>query len=533
MPEIQTEMSCKSGVLEGETVTGMAYNVNKHPNELKPHPINTDIYGTESADLDLVESIRKKGILESVVIKEDNTILSGHRRWVASKELNLKSIPCRVLAFDNNLDEEEALIEFNRQRIKNFTQTMKESEYLLHIEKERAEQRRKATQTTDGKMKSVPVTPTLVEPSKTEIKRSERESSTIVAEKVGMKRENFNKARKVWEAAKIGNEVAIEAVKKLDEKTTTINQAFTKVKYRDDGNSKTSSFGTIDRVGHDATAYYDRNVNADANNENVLNEIGVPQPRLSSEESKGTIASDVCYISSSTNMKEVPTNSIHLVITSPPYNVGKDYDDDLTLKEYLKLLTDVFTETYRVLVVGGRVCVNVANIGRKPYIPLNCYVAYIMRQIGFHQRGEIIWDKGASAGSSAAWGSWQSASNPSLRDVHEYILVFSKGEYGREQGESTITRDEFLEYTKSIWSFTAASAKRIGHPAPFPLELPKRLIKLYSYKGDIVLDPFIGSGQTAIAAVECNRHYIGYDISSEYVDLANKRIKEGKSVAPD
>jgi site-specific DNA-methyltransferase (adenine-specific) len=151
-----------------------------------------------------------------------------------------------------------------------------------------------------------------------------------------------------------------------------------------------------------------------------------------------------------------------------------------------------------------------------------------MLEIGFLMRGEIIWDKAASAGSSTAWGSWKSATNPVMRDVHEYILVFSKGSMGRsgEGRTSTITRDEFLEYTKSIWGFPAESAKRVGHPAPFPEELPRRLIQLYTFEGDIVLDPFCGSGTTCVAALKSNRHYIGFDNSEEYVKLSRERISQ-------
>ena len=151
-----------------------------------------------------------------------------------------------------------------------------------------------------------------------------------------------------------------------------------------------------------------------------------------------------------------------------------------------------------------------------------------MLEIGFLMRGEIIWDKAASAGSSTAWGSWLSASNPALRDVHEYILVFSKGTM-RRQGdgkESTISRDEFLEYTKSLWTFPTESAKRVGHPAPFPVELPYRLIQLYTFEGDVVLDPFCGSGTTCVAALKTNRHYIGFDNNLEYVELAERRIAD-------
>ena len=157
---------------------------------------------------------------------------------------------------------------------------------------------------------------------------------------------------------------------------------------------------------------------------------------------------------------------------------------------------------------------------------MHTYVIEEMHALGFLMRGEIIWHKAAGAGSSTAWGSWMSASNPTLRDVHEYILVFSKGSMGRSvKGESSITRDEFLEYTKSVWSFQPASAKKVGHPAPFPVELPYRLIQLYSFKGDVVLDPFCGSGTTCLAALQTGRHYVGFDVSEEYVELARRRLE--------
>jgi len=228
-------------------------------------------------------------------------------------------------------------------------------------------------------------------------------------------------------------------------------------------------------------------------------------------------------------MSDLPDNSVHLMVTSPPYNVGKDYDDDLTLAEYLSFLKRVWAETYRVLVPGGRACINVANLGRKPYIPLHAFIIHDMNEIGFLMRGEIIWDKGASASSSTAWGSWQSASNPTLRDIHEYILVFSKGNFRRDKlvGKSdTISKEEFLEFTKSVWSFAARSAKKIGHPAPFPIELPYRLIQLYTFQDEVVLDPFMGSGQTALAALKAGRHYVGYETNGEYLELAQKRISE-------
>lgn len=237
---------------------------------------------------------------------------------------------------------------------------------------------------------------------------------------------------------------------------------------------------------------------------------------------------DQIFHHSSEIMDELPDCSVHLMVTSPPYNVGKDYDEDLSLEEYLSFLNTIWKEVYRVLVPGGRACVNVANLGRKPYIPLNGFIAKDMARLGFLMRGEIIWNKAASASTSTAWGSWQSATNPTLRDTHEYILVFSKGSFRREKmdgRESTISKDEFLEFTKSVWEFSSESARKVGHPAPFPVELPYRLIQLYTFLGEVVLDPFMGSGQTALAALKTGRHYLGYEINDEYLNLANQRIQ--------
>ena len=283
--------------------------------------------------------------------------------------------------------------------------------------------------------------------------------------------------------------------------------------------TKTSAFGTVGRINHDSTEFYKGKLyaNQEPTKPETWIENHIPPENL-----------DQLYCSSSEKMSEIPDSSIHLMITSPPYNAKKEYDDDLSLDEYRELLHNVFAETYKKLVTGGRACINIANLGRKPYIPLHSYIIEDMLEIGYLMRGEIIWDKAASAGSSTAWGSWLSAANPVLRDVHEYILVFSKDAFSRQRNEkeNTISKDEFLKCTKSVWKFDSESAKRIGHPAPFPEELPHRLIQLYTFKGDVVLDPFCGSGTTCLSAAKSDRHYIGYDIEEEYIKLANERIKQ-------
>ena len=283
--------------------------------------------------------------------------------------------------------------------------------------------------------------------------------------------------------------------------------------------TSTSAFGTIGRINHDSSEFYKGKLYADQK---------LPEPDEWIENTIPDEHLNRLYCKSSEKMCDIPDSSIHLMVTSPPYNAKKEYDDDLSLEEYKQLLHSVFSETYKKLVTGGRACINIANLGRKPYIPLHSFIIEDMLEIGYFMRGEIIWDKGLSAGSSTAWGSWLSAANPVLRDIHEYILVFSKDSFSRKRNnkENTISKADFLAWTKSIWTFPSVSAKRIGHPAPFPEELPHRLLQLYTFEGDIVLDPFCGSGTTCLSALKSGRHYIGYDIEEKYIDLAHERINE-------
>lgn len=276
----------------------------------------------------------------------------------------------------------------------------------------------------------------------------------------------------------------------------------------------TSSFGTSVREGHDASAFYGR---------------GLTDAVFDTDDACGELPRRLrnrVFERSSEAMVELPDASVALMVTSPPYHVGKDYDTDTTYDEFLAMLTRVLSETHRVLEPGGRAAINVANLGRRPYLPLSHHVTGIMCGLGFHMRGEIIWRKAAGASGSCAFGSFRSAANPVLRDVHEYVLVFSKGRMDRvRRGENTIGRDEFLRDTLSIWDIPPESARRVGHPAPFPVELPRRLIELYTYRGDVVLDPFMGAGSTAVAAVETDRAWVGYEISRPYARLTRARAR--------
>lgn len=275
--------------------------------------------------------------------------------------------------------------------------------------------------------------------------------------------------------------------------------------------TQTTSFGVGRRESHDSTPYYERAIGAVVESKDRV----VATPRNVDE----------IFVRSAERMDEVEDSSVALMVTSPPYHVGKSYDTDASFDEYLDLVEAVLAETYRKLQPGGRAVVNVANLGRRPYVPLSHLVTARMLKIGYYMRAEIIWQKAKGAGGNCAWGSWRSAANPVVRDVHEYCLCFSKGRFQRvRKGKNTIERDEFLESTLSVWDIQPESARSVGHPAPFPIELPRRFIELYTYEDDVVLDPFIGSGSTAIAALRSGRRYVGYETNDEYVALAQARL---------
>jgi site-specific DNA-methyltransferase (adenine-specific) len=206
--------------------------------------------------------------------------------------------------------------------------------------------------------------------------------------------------------------------------------------------------------------------------------------------------------------------------------------------EYIEMLTGVLAVCVPKLESGGRIAVNVANLGRKPYRSLSADVVRILQdELGLLMRGEVIWQKAKGAGGSCAWGSYRSPQNPVLRDVTERVIIASKGRFDRAikrderqamglPFEATIETEEFLEATLDIWEIPSESARKIGHPAPFPIALPRRLIDLYTYRDDLILDPFIGSGTTALAAIETGRHYVGFDTDDGYLAIARQRIAE-------
>jgi site-specific DNA-methyltransferase (adenine-specific) len=293
--------------------------------------------------------------------------------------------------------------------------------------------------------------------------------------------------------------------------------------------TSTSAFGVSKRESHDAAGFYRR----------------FSRPELSSDSEVGSFrAVDKLIVGDARHMDEIPDSSVALVVTSPPYFAGKEYEEALgeegvpaTYLDFLELLRQVFGECARKLEPGGRIAVNVANLGRRPYRSLSADVIGILQDdLRLLLRGEIIWVKQRGSSGSCAWGSFQRPGNPVLRDLTERVVVASKGRFDRAvparerahrglPSESSMTRDDFMENTLDVWEIPAESATHVGHPAPFPIELPARLIELYTYRGDLVLDPFAGSGTTAMAAVRAGRHYAGYDLDESYIRLAETRVE--------
>ncbi|HEY4928187.1 MAG TPA: site-specific DNA-methyltransferase [Acidimicrobiales bacterium] len=298
----------------------------------------------------------------------------------------------------------------------------------------------------------------------------------------------------------------------------------------------TSAFGVGRREGHDASAFYAR----------------FTPPRLSDDDVIARPAAlDTMWVGDARDMDaygSVADGSVALVVTSPPYFAGKQYEQAMGVDhvpadfaDYLGMLHDVFAQCLAKLEPGGRIAVNVANLGRKPYRSLAADVIDLLEGLGYLLRGEIVWQKSHAAGGSCAWGTYQRPGNPVLRDVSERIVVASKGRFDRATPaderaraglphEGTMTMDEFVDATTDVWDLPAESATRVGHPAPFPVELPRRLIELYTYRGDLVLDPFMGSGSTAVAAVRTERHFVGFDTDPDYVALTSRRVAEERAI---
>lgn len=297
--------------------------------------------------------------------------------------------------------------------------------------------------------------------------------------------------------------------------------------------SFTSRFGVSKRESHDATDFYARFTAPELSSDNTV--ARQPEDML-----------DRIFSGDARQMNDVQNGSVALVVTSPPYFVGKEYEEHLghgvvpaTYFEYLQMLEDVFAECVKKLEPGGRIAVNVANLGRRPYRSLSSDVITILQdRLRLLLRGEIIWMKARGTSGNCAWGSFQKPANPVLRDVTERVIVASKGRFDRalkvrerkEQGLPSggrpIRKDEFFEATTDVWEIPPENATRVNHPAPFPVDLPGRLIRLYTYERDLVLDPFMGSGTTAVAALLEKRHFVGYETEAAYKVRAEERIEK-------
>jgi DNA modification methylase len=230
-----------------------------------------------------------------------------------------------------------------------------------------------------------------------------------------------------------------------------------------------------------------------------------------------------------TGMKSLKPNSVDLVVTSPPYNFDmnySDYDDKKKWDEYFKRMSEFAEVLFEKVKVGGRVAINIQPLF-SDFVPSHHYISEIFRAAGFKWRNEILWEKNNYNCKFTAWGSWKSASNPYFKYTWEFIEVFSKEQNGRaEKGLSDITADEFKAWTISKWSIAPErKMKAFGHPAMFPQEIPNRLIKLFSYVGDTVLDPFMGLGTTGVICRMTNRNFIGHELSRDYFERAVSRIE--------
>jgi len=227
--------------------------------------------------------------------------------------------------------------------------------------------------------------------------------------------------------------------------------------------------------------------------------------------------------------ESIENNSIDLIVTSPPYNVDIKYnshDDKMDYDDYLKFSREWIKKAYDLAKSSGRFCLNIPldkNKGGQQSVYAD--LTTIGKEIGWKYHSTIIWNE-QNISRRTAWGSWMSASAPYVIAPVEVIVILYKEQWKKKENNrvSDITRDEFLEWTNGVWNFSGESKKRIGHPAPFPVELPKRCIKLFSYVDDVVLDPFLGSGTTALACQVLGRKCIGIEISKDYFEIAEKRL---------
>lgn len=457
--------------------------------DLQPHPLNESIYG-DQADANLIASVRARGVLTPLLISPSGIIISGHRRRNAAIAAGLAVVPVVVFGSDDPLDVEEALIESNRQRQKTNEQIGRE-----HKESKRIIAAREGRQGARTDLTSLSAD-NEVPPRKT--------PSQKAAAKAGVSLATAERAQAVVEridkAETDGDTDKAEDLREKLEKSPTVAYNQVRAEQRQAERAATPPLPIAVPLPLTVTIH-----NADAQ---TLADLGL--------------------------------NPVHMVITSPPYNVGIDYathDDSLTPAAYEELVYNVLQQCFQVMVDGARIAVVVPfGVGRNPWVPVAPLIYSLLRDAGFTLRGQIVWDKN-STGNRTSWGSFRLPTDPSLRDTSEVIIVAHKGsgklaipdDVRRFDAKGThvtalADADYFMDLAQDHWVVAPESAQRVGHPAPFPVLLAKRLIDFYAYPGAHVLDPFGGSGTTAIAAIAAHCQVTLVEIDAAYCQLAKARI---------
>ena len=458
----------------------------KDPSELRPHPLNEVIYG-DRADAGLIASVTEKGVLNPILVTTDGTIISGHRRWGAAIAAGLVVVPVTIFASNDPLDIEEALIESNRQRQKSNYQLASEYTELKRIKNERASRQGRRTDLTSVSQD-------------TEVKLPIEQA----AEELGISRMHGHR---------------IETVKE------EINELIA-------AGDETEAQLLREELERSAKAAYEKVRSEQRRKEREQKpELPLPVPE--------SIYARI-HNADSRHLDQLGIDPAHLVIMSPPYNVGIDYathDDTMDADEYEDMLLEVFGQCNRLMVDGARIAVVVPfGVGRNPWRPFAPSIMRMLEIAGFTLRGQIIWDKGNS-GNRTSWGSFRLSSDPSLRDTTEAIVVAHKGSGKLEipanaknvdnkgtHTEALRSSEYFMTLAQDHWVVVPESASRVGHPAPFPIELARRLIDFYAYPGAHILDPFAGSGTTGIAAVQAGCFATLVELSAAYCEIAARRL---------
>lgn len=473
----------------GADQPAQTFTSERNARELRPHPLNETIYG-DRADGDLIASVRARGVLNPILITQDNFIISGHRRWGAAIAAGLSVVPVVVFGSTDPLDIEEALIESNRQRQKTNYQLAAEYTELKRIKNQRASRQ--------GSNQYTPKTASVSQDTEAQPPREQ------AAEELGISPMHAHRIETVREEIDdliaSGNETKAQLLR--EELERSAKAAYEKVR------------GEQRRKQKELTPELP---------------LDTPRPiyvRLHNADSR--------------HLDRLAVEPAQLVITSPPYNVGIDYathDDTMDEDEYEDMLLEVFGQCNRIMVDGARIAVVVPlGVGRNPWRPFAPNIMRMLEIAGFTLRGQIIWDKGNS-GNRTSWGSFRLPSDPSLRDTTEAIVVAHKGsgklpipdtaktvDAKGTHTEALRSSEYFMQLAQDHWVVAPESASRVGHPAPFPIELARRLIDFYAYPGAHILDPFAGSGTTGVAAAQAGCYATLVELSATYCEIASRRL---------